>query len=205
MIAQSWLFRTQISTGKQADQNTPSSGELVEYNYLFCMFQHWCCKISKICTSLVLLTWKISLPATSISFCTHSLPASDQAVTSLTHWSIDLHACILLSLVCSDFNLFQTIPAATSSTSWPRNWEVTLFCFALSPAGSDTKQVGRRLCPGSAEEHEISLLYKRPNMYNCDAKIKGADQNRRDKKNRNGTNYLWDWHWDGAQPYRSEK
>lgn len=100
---------------------TSCFGEPIECNFLFCMSQHRCCNTIKICTSLVLLTWKISTPAITISFHTCRLLASDQAVTSVTHWRIDLCVYMTLSLSCFDFissklflSLFQ-LPANPGS------------------------------------------------------------------------------------------
>lgn len=45
----------------QIDENTPTSGEFVVYNFFFSVSQLRYCNISKIRTSLALLTWKFHL------------------------------------------------------------------------------------------------------------------------------------------------
>lgn len=103
-----------------------------------------------------------------------------------------------LLLSCFDFDLFQIIPEAISATSWPRDWEVTLFCFFVSPAGSagsDTKGAQRSRAGLKHMEWAYCVnvwigTIVQESWICTHVRTKGENQNRRDQMNRKGANCL---------------
>lgn len=94
-------------------------------------------------------------------------------------------------LSCFDFDLFQIIPENVSGTNWPRNRELTFpspSCWLSWLWHKSWEEPGRMAAHGLVYCVNIwrgkivqeSLTYK-------NSRIKGENQNRRDKMNRKGT------------------
>lgn len=119
IVMHSSLAVTHVSTGHQSHRQSKGL-QILENQLCIIFFSAYLClgviNQQDLCF-ISAANQKISPPAVAISFYTHRLHASDQAVTSATHQSIDLRVRMTLLLLCLDFDLFQVTPEAMSATS----------------------------------------------------------------------------------------